>query len=451
MIKRKESESLHSAPEEEFMATSGMELESCDYGQLVADSSEEVATVSSLEEVVPQDSYLTAVLSDELPRRATNNTPLRSPVVDAAAVATSAAPSTADTTGESESEVSSELLASAEMEPEDGAYMQAVVEEEEADTPQRSRASTVELRRDAAEAAAEVLNTITAGGSQAQTTGVSAAARWKPADNNGARKHDALANTRVTAPALRDINRRSEGIVFVVPTSTQSSSSSASTAPSPSPSSSSSSPTSTSTTPSPSTARVIFSSNRVPTTAATRLEPAARPKRPASTSLVSGRVSSSLASRLALFESPSSSSTSPPQHPNSTTQTTPQLGPSSPVAVRATSFGQTRPAALSTPQPPGALGLRRRSSITTFQSPATATVAQDAIERYQQQQQQSAEVSSGQRPAATAAASNGHETRTLSYVDLKDNRSSLPDWVDQAQLEVLLWRLDCASCVSSAD
>jgi hypothetical protein len=76
-------------------------------------------------------------------------------------------------------------------------------------------------------------------------------------------------------------------------------------------------------------------------------------------------------------------------------------------------------------------------------------VAQDAIERYQQQQQQSAEVTSGQRPAATAATSNGHETRTLSYVDLKDNRSSLPDWVDQAQLEVLLWRLDCVSCVSS--
>ncbi|ELR21140.1 BTB/POZ domain containing protein [Acanthamoeba castellanii str. Neff] len=423
MIKRKESESLHSAPEEEFMATSGMELESCDYGQLVADSSEEVATVSSLEEVVPQDSYLTAVLSDELPRRATNNTPLRSPVVDAAAVATSAAPSTADTTGESESEVSAELLASAEMEPEDGAYMQAVVEEEEeADTPQRSRASTVELRRDAAEAAAEVLNTITAGGSQAQTTGVSAAARWKPADNNGARKHDALANTRVTAPALRDINRRSEVVVVVcldcaftftfviviIPNVNVNN------------------------------AVAVDSTRHLLVEQATRLEPAARPKRPASTSFVSGRVSSSLASRLALFESPSSSSTSPPQQPNSTTQTTPQLGPSSPVAVRATSFGQTRPAALSTPQPPGALGLRRRSSITTFQSPATATVAQDAIERYQQQQQQSAEVTSGQRPAATAAASNGHETRTLSYVDLKDNRSSLPDWVDQAQLEVYL-------------
>lgn len=442
MIKRKESESLHSAPEEEFMATSGMELESCDYGQLVADSSEEVATVPSLEEVVPRVSYLTAVLSDELPRRATNNdTSPCSPVLAAATVATPAAPATADTTGESESEVSAELLASAEMEPEDGAYMQAVVEEEEeeADTPQRSRASTVELRRDAAEAAAEVLNMFTAGGSQAQTTAVPAAARWKPADNNGARKHDALANTRVTAPALRDINRRSDGIVFVMPTSTQSSSTS--TAPSPS-------STSIVTTPSPSTARAIFSSNGVPTTAATRLEPAARPKRPASTSLVSGRVSSSLASRLAVFESPGSSS--PPQQPNSTTQTTPRLGPSSPVPVRATSFGPTRPATLLTPQPPSALGLRRRSSITTFQSPATATVAQDAIERYQQQQQQSAEItSSGPRPAATAAASNGHQTRTLSYADLKDNRSSLPDWVDQAQLEVLLPRRDCVSFVSS--
>ena len=60
------------------MREGDMETEAC-YGQLVADSSEETGTVYSSgdvsvleeEEVMPQDSYLTPVLSDRMPRRAT--------------------------------------------------------------------------------------------------------------------------------------------------------------------------------------------------------------------------------------------------------------------------------------------------------------------------------------------------------------------------------------------
>jgi hypothetical protein len=170
-------------------------------------------------------------------------------------------------------------------------------------------------------------------------------------------------------------------------------------------------------------------------------------------SIMPGRVSSSLASRFALFES---SSTQQHAEQQSTTTQTSSSSPSGSPRRRATPSSTIRPSGspLSPrrlPNKGGSLtpqGQRRRSSITSLinaSTPAGVAAAQKEIERYQHNAEEKAQSSLNAKRsdeaaerAAAAAVNNGHHqnARTLSYAELVDNRANLPDWVDQTQLEV---------------